>query len=490
MTTTPQSGYMLRLERDAEGHLRAVPDSRTYHEATGAPDSFPDATADAERDAERDADAHGRPWRIWRATDPEPGAAPAFDALDALARTLWFGERLADDDAACRSAWGRLCSWIVSEYPGCHAKQTPGATGLSLVQHTLPWGKGQRRAYVYPTLPADLARLLAATAPQHRMEGPEELLTTPGATMRRYTQYDARIAHAAYLRHLPVLLGEDTSSLMHDEGPFIPYRAGKYRVAVTVPQGWSHIGLVHRAVTTPLGGTWDYPATPGEEWETWLDAGEVALLAKNDHAPWPFAVRERLLWADAKTPGTDPLREHSDRITSYLERLDRERARPAQTPTQARALAALRHAARAVALHPIGLWHKSSNQRPRHVASLDELTPADAEATIVPAEHGGYTVTVSAALSGYQAHWRRLEWSTTIYARERVNATRRALTAPRASVLGIRGDAVHFADYAPEWPDTGKVGAYRLKADVRFWGPRRAPRTAPELLALAQEGES
>ena len=475
---------MLRLERDADGHMRAVPDTRTYHEATGAPD----AGASAESDVTSDADATGRPWRIWRATDPEPGAAPTFDSLDYLARALWFGEARADDHAACRGAWARLCAWIVSDYPGCHAKRTPGATGLSLVQHTLPWGKDQRRPYVYPTLPADLARLFAATAPQHRME----LLSLPDATLRRYTQYDARVAHAAYLRHLPVLLGEDTSSLLHDDDPtYIPYRAGKYRVAVTVPQGWAHIGLAHRAVTTPLGATWDYPATPGEEWETWLDASEVQLLLTNDVGPWPVAIRERILFADGKTPGADPLREHAARLTAYLERLDRAQATSAaMTPAQARTLAALRHAARAVALHPIGLWHKSSNQRPRHVASLDELTPADAEATIVPADTGdGYIVTTSAALSGYQAHWRRVEWSTTIYARERVNAARRALTAPRARVLGIRGDAVHFADYAPAWPDTGKVGAYRLKADVRSWGPRRAPQTATELLALAQEEE-
>ena len=80
-----------------------------------------------------------------------------------------------------------------------------------------------------------------------------------------------------------------------------------------------------------------------------------------------------------------------------------------------------------------------------------------------------------------------MEWSSTVYARERVTVTRKALEAPRASVLAIDGDALHLADYAPDaWAhDTGKVGAYRLKADRTYPRARRAPARLSEIRALA-----
>lgn len=496
-TDSATGGAMMRLERDADGHIQAVPGGVTYFETIaadrladrleGLADGVTDSpTGGAPTGADRGERGPAQVWRIWRATDSEPGDAPTFESFDSQTRALWFTDALADDSpeklAACREAWARLCAWIAREYPGCHAMRTPGATGLELIHHALPWGKGQKRPYQYATLPGELARLLAATAPQHRTE----LLTIPGRMMRRYTQYDARIAYAAYMRRLPVLIGEDASGLIHDEGAYIPYRAGKYRVAVTVPRGWAHVGLVHRAGTN--GYAWEYPATPGDEWEAWLDESELRLLANNPLMPWPFETRERILFDDPKTPGNDPLREHVERLTGYLENIERERRHMDADSAQWLEALALRNAARAVALHPVGLWHKRENEHTRRIASLDDLTPEDADARITPDGEGGYTVTTPAALSTYQSHWRRLEWSTTVLARERVTVTRKALEAPRASALAIDGDALHLADYAPDaWAhDTGKVGAYRLKADVTYPRARRAPASLPAVRALGK----
>lgn len=490
-----QPGAMMRLVRGPDGHIHAEPDpTRSYYDGLDAADAGTTGTATTPAADEPDSELsnaperkHERstaatPWRIWRATDPEPGQPPAFETID---RAAWFGDELVATEeegnaaatAACRAAWASLCRWIARTYPGCHALRTPGVTGLSLMQHTLPWGKGQPRPYVYPQLmPAELGRLLAANTPIHRMEA----LALPDTAMRRYVQYDARVAHFSYLARLPVLLGDTATGPIHDErDEYIPYRAGKYRVAVTVPAGWQHIGLVQRKGAYPA---WDWPARPGEEWECWLDECQIRLLREQG---WGFTVRERILFAGPRERGNDPLREHVERLSAGLAKVDAMQPRTL-------AVAALRHALRAIALHPIGLWHKVGNERTRWIASLDELDPeSDADATITPADEGkeGYTITNSAELSAWQTHWRRPEWSTTVYAREQVAATRRALMAPRAHVAAILGDGVSFADWtpSPDWTDTGKLGCYRVKLSATFPRDRRVPSSLGELATFHRE---
>ncbi len=366
---------------------------------------------------------HG--WRNRRVTDAEPGAAPPWHDLKPGERELWGGDALAD-------AWPRLCAWVARTFTGCHVKRTPGATGLSLIEHTLPWPQGGA-PYEYPLLDEAICKLIAATSPLHRLER-----WSPDAPGPTYI-YDARLAYAAHMRKLPVLIGD--AQLVHDDGRYIPWLPGRYRVKVMVPGGWVGIGLVPRA---GAAGLWEWPDNPGEEWETWLDESEMRLLTEHG---WPHVVRERLLWPSSDTPGADPLREWLSRLLPAIEAFDAGEHTPANR--------ASRGAVRALLLHPVGNWHRGHNAAPP--APIFDC-PADAEAWIAetPRDH---------ALSAFQRRWRRPEWSACVFARTRVAATRRALSVRQGCLRAIVGDAVHCAEPQP-WEDTGKVGCYRLKGAI------------------------
>lgn len=466
----PFGGYMIVSAVDpATGRTVQVEDkSRPYF--TPATDA--ERAAAAARWAE-EAKAAGKDsraskfgtWYVSRRTDDAAGDAPPFDGLSDAQKWAWFDELVVYPDA-CRRAWGGVCQWIERTFPGCHAMGTPAATALDLIEHVLPWGQN-REPYRYPTLGDGLRRLLAATSTQHRME----MFSSRGQKMRRYVSYDARVAFGGYLRHLPIV---PAGGVIHDELPiFEPFRNGKYRVEVMVPLGWERIGLAPRRADDGFG--WEWPATPGESWECWLDECELRLV---DAAEWPHVIRERILFAQPKMPGSDPLREYAERMTGELERCERFPKSPA--------LRAYRAALRALTIHPVGAFHAGSGNDSRHIDSRDELDERDALADIVR-DDTGWTVTNSIELTAFRSRWWRPEWSSAVYARERVAATKRALQCPRENLIAIRGDAIHLADVDPEWADTGKVGSYRKQHDRAFGKLTRVPLTGEDLVALGRE---
>ncbi|MBF6589763.1 MAG: hypothetical protein IVW57_04435 [Ktedonobacterales bacterium] len=477
----PAFGPRMRLERDEHGRVRAVPDEGAPYlptrpmSDTGTSDTgTSDTTAPA---------GTGRGWVAWRVTDPEPGDAPAWESLNHTEQRYW-GAKTPDERAQLGALWPRLAAWVAQEFPGCHLLRTPGATGIVLLSHALPWpktkkGEPPQRPYQYPLLEDGLARLFAAHDTPHRME----VCAEPGRLVRRITAYDARIAWGAYMRSVPIIRGD----LVHDAGPYVPYRNGKYRALVTVPQGWAHIGLAPRKA--PHGSGWEYPRTPGEEWECWLDEVDMRLLThedarmRNGLPAWPVRVLERVLFAPSDTPGGDPLREWAERLGGAVERFDAAPHTPANR--------ALRRALRAMIAHPVGLWHKQSNARSVSAESLDEMD-WDATADLrerqrVDEDDGRVSIRGRVDLSEWQKHWRRPEWSTAIFARERVQVARRALTLPAHAVLGILGDAVYLAnDCQPNWPDNGKIGCYRAKDTATFDHDTPVPAAPLSLSRLAK----
>ncbi len=456
----PFGGYLLKPEPDEQGIVRWVPDlERPYFDADGTPEAL--ATGETTEPKSRTV------WYVSRRTDAMDGTAPAWGELGALERRLWFDE-LSTDEAACARAWAGVAKWIARTFPGCHATRKPSETALALIEHALPWGSNDA-AYRYPTLSDDLRRLVAATTALHRYEH----LALPGVLMHSYAYYDQRVAYAACLRRVPIVPAE---GVQHDDvDAYERNRPGKYRCDVTVPVGWAHVGLARRRnpsapAGSPLG--WEWPTAPGESWESWLDESEVRLL---DDRGWPYAVRERILFAPEKPARPEPLREYRERVVSELERIE---GYPMTPPTRA-----YRFALRALIITAVGQFHKGYSKESRHIIDLDELTEDDAEATITR-DASGWTVTSSVDLSPFRSRWQRPEWSSSIYARMQVSAVRRALEIPRANLLAIRDDAIHLRDFNPGITDTGKVGAYRLKASRTFSPPIATPVTPRELLAL------
>jgi hypothetical protein len=377
-------------------------------------------------------------WYLRRDTAAMPGDSPAYGEIEA---PKWFGPYA---ERAGPAAWEQVQHWCRRTFPGCHLLRTPVQTALALAEHTLPWARGSA-PYAYLVLSPDTQTLIArhCTHGQHRYEdcGPG------GATITAVVLYDARVSHAAHLRHLPVVLRPD--DLLHDErSEYIPFRRGFYRVDVTVPRGWKHVGLV------PASGP-GYPHRPGFSFESWLSWQEVRLLAEQR---WPFAIRERLLFAPPETPGADPLRAFHERLTTSLERLE---ALPRSDLKEA-----LRAALRALALHLIGNLARGASENPQGYATLEELPDDLSPSATVSHEAPGYIVREQRPLDLYHARWYRPEWAADIWANTRVAVTRHALRVPRADLLAIDGDGLYLrAD--PGWPDSGKVGCYRRQATWR-----------------------
>lgn len=440
---------------------------------TGVP-YLADADTDQEDDDRAPSTASG--WVAWRKTDPEPGEAPAWDTLSAEDRAAWVGSDPAVQEAMAQ-AWPIFNGWVSREWPGCHLKRTPGATGLSLLEHSLPWPReAGARAYRYPTLPDELAALLAANLTQHR----QEALVRGRVFATSLTIVDRRVAYAAELRHLPVIpLG---CGVVRDDVPdYEPYRQGFYRVCVRVPADWNHLGLVPRKREGSGALTWEWPSAPGETWETWLHESEMRLCARHG---WPTHILERVLFAPPTTPGNDPAREWSERLLAALAAVERA---PRRTP----AVLARRAALRAMILHAVGDWGKYANHTRSIVATFDEIPAKDAgvlSRAVTQLRDGRYQVSEERRLSPFQRHWRRIEWAKALQARNRCHVTTMALARDRNEVAAIDGDGFYLRDIDPRaYPDGGKVGAYRVKAHRVFAAPVPLPTTLAGLRRLGEE---
>ncbi len=384
-------------------------------------------------------------WYLRRDTSPMPGDSPAYDEIEPA---KWFGEYA---DSAGAPAWEQLKKWCSRTFPGCHLLRTPVQTALALAEHSLPWQRGGA-PYEYLLPDQDIQQVIAArcTHGQHRYED----CGAPGEIVSQVVLYDARVSHAAHLRHLPVIF--NPADLVHDEASeYIPFRRGFYRVDVTVPRGWQHIGLVPASAP-------GYPSKPGFSFETWLSWQEVRLLS--DYS-WPCAIRERILFAP-DGPGTDPLREFHEHLTASLERLE---ALPKSDVTRA-----LRAALRSIALHLIGNMARGQVENPKEYASLDDL-PADLAGASISHEGQSYIVRQQRPLDLFHARWYRPEWAAEVWSNTRVAVTRHALKVPRQELLAIDGDGLYMRSN-PGWPDTGKVGCYRFQAAWR--GQVKLPRAS------------
>jgi hypothetical protein len=420
--------------------------------------------AEAPPDVQEDAgDMRRGQWWIAKKTEPEEGEAPAYDELSLDEKTAWFGYVSEDDpDDYGEKVWSYLGGWVARHFPGVHLMRTPALTGCLMIEHSLPWAHDEQRPYRYYTLPEGLDRLVAATTTPHRFE----LLTLPGRdNLREYCQYDARISYAAWLRSLPVIFKEGVE---HDHTPvYEKHCKGRYLCAVTVPAKWAHIGLARRQLSE---GGYDYPSSPGTTWTTWLEEPELRLL---DDQGWPYTVQERILYADRRAPGADPLRVFCERIFPEIIRLD-----AARESNHARR--ALRHAYRALLTQPVGMWHRGSVKSYRHIEDVSEVR----EGEEVQSNNGQLTAATFAPLAGPVTRWRRPEWAAAIYGYEHAAMLKRALSVPRSALLEIRGDGIALADCNPLWADTGRIGCYRIKEYLLADEPRPAPHTEAEMKAL------
>lgn len=385
--------------------------------------------------------------------------------------TIWFPKADASDPQACADAWSMLrdairAVWRHDELP---MLTTPAAMGRDLWLRTIP------RDVEWPTLPDETQRLIRATSGQGRWQHPSDPhLAGERRQLPALVRYDLRFGYAGMMSNLPV------GPWVHDDRPdWSPQMRGRFRVAVTVPDGWQHVGLL--PWPDPEGG-WRYPNTPGERFETWADGAELAIAHRHG---WPLEVCERIVGQPGK-----PL----DRFVELLVRgragspsvrqrlLDQYREAP-----QVAKLAA--DGARAIVLHMLGAMHG----RPRPVTrSVPEHRvaemPADAHEPRLRAGRWEWTEHEAPAMPE-TAH---PEWTTAVWARCRARMLDHrgtgALHVPYRDVLAIHQDAIYLAA-DPQWEDDGKVGSPRRELAAAGPWPAPADRAALNELADRAVGE-
>lgn len=353
-----------------------------------------------------------------------------------------------------RHLWATLRAHVRALW-GVECQRTPTLTGAATIEVSLP--RGPEGPYVYPALPPAVQTILHRHTPNHRQECHTPL---PPPVLREAALYDRRLAFLSYLRHLPTA----RHGVQHDEGEaFVVSRAGWYRCEVQVPSDWRHVGAV--PWPRPIGIGWDYPATPGAIFESWLSWREVFLLRE---LAWAHVIRERILLDALSGPGADPLHTWARRIHQLVSAADRLERTPLNL--------AWRYAVRALAIRPLGLFHRRPLEPPAVYASAYALPPdLEPDSVVAPLADGRLEVRRPAPADSRQGRWHRPEWWAAIIAACRVAITRLALDVPREQLGAIDGDALYVLHGPLDVQDSGRIGALRCDRHWTFAKPQLAP---------------
>lgn len=398
-------------------------------------------------------DAHG-----WHRTGPRDDGATTYrrhgTRVDVRMTAAWFAD--AADLDLCRRAYRCLealinRAWAAEVAYARHRYQlrsTPAQTGNELLQACLPFGAQ------YPAPPAEIADLIAHNIPQAR----RELLTPPdlGSVDRLYC-VDAKLMYVRSLTTLPV--GEPTRDAVPVHDPSAP---GFYRVDVSVPAGWAHIGLAPTQRETPAGELRTvWPSTPGDSFPAWLGSAQVKLLLAHE---WPHVIRERILWPQTAGKGRIPDPLHRDKNPLWRDRLLALREHVETAGARADVSPLVVDALRSILIHTIGTWA-------RRETSIRHFTPYGEEASI-PAEGVAWWRTLpteagtewweEAELSAWSRRFAHPEWAASVWTRGQAWQTLHGLTLPRDWLVASRTDG-WWLTHAPDWQYTGRPGSYRLK---------------------------
>ncbi len=344
---------------------------------------------------------------------------------------------------------------LVSEswFPGCHSMvealgawkalrdewsdtarlpllSTPSKSGQALLWESLPKG------VEFPALPDDVARIIRANSPQHRLE----VLRPDFEGEQMY--YDGRWMYAALagLDRMPV--GEPIKA---QGGLFVPYVPGWYQAMVRVPRGWRHIGLL--PVPSENGEGWRYPSFPGEAFEGWFAEPELTLALSHG---WQIEIIQGWKFAKGRPLG------------NWARKLIEMRARLSERNKFAAA------AVREVLNHTIGSFHVDSYERENIVSqsqwrALIEEWGYERVQTLEKLDDGlrrvVHPVRHKDGLSVYMPCW-----SGQIWALERARVAQYALRCDRDALVEIRGDALYLsAEFQAPFSDNGNLGQLRKK---------------------------
>src|SRR4030095_2345015 len=310
-----------------------------------------------------------------------------------------------EDQVVMCEAWRALESeWKPTGLP---LLSTPRATGIALLWENLP------RGVEFPALPDDLAHLIRANSPQHRIQAVQryavDMDAEPFPSPADCVQYDGRWMYASLcgLDRFPI--GESKSA----EG-FTPYVPGVYDVTIRIPETWSHVGLIPMLEDTGVGFTraWRYPSEPGRTFRTWVFEPELTLALKKGWEIMDFHDGYRF-------EKGRPLKTWADKLIEMRERLWKVQVKENQDslcplPSDGARFHYAAAAIRQILNHSIGALHKNEYQRETFISEDNfrkwrRENPHLAGGDDVVQVEGGYMVPTfvpdTSPLSILMPHW-------------------------------------------------------------------------------------
>lgn len=337
---------------------------------------------------------------------------------------------------------------------------TPARTGVDLLRRKLPYGAR------YQNLPTEIEHIIMSEFSQARIE----LFEHKEKQIDHVSLYDGRWMYASCLRHVPI--GE----IIHDqEDKYLEYIAGFYRVEVTVPDNWHHIGLL--PMKNPQAGKASlYPNRPNETFVSWCSDKELALAIKHG---WKITILERILWPQTQAKGVlgrDPLRHWGETLVKLGELADGYKE-----PFRSM----LKQGFRSILLFTVGTLHRSQKGSKRGVDGYAESLAdmPDGEFTIEDIlPDGSVHYSTREDLTGYQLDQFLPHWPLYIWCQAKRKVTEKALEVPYENLLAIRTDGI-WTTCAMPFEDTGKIGCFREK-ELKVTGPFNWPKSNDELIDL------
>jgi hypothetical protein len=357
----------------------------------------------------------------------------------------WFGDGDYTPEQA-ELVWFMLGNALRHEWKDDSAGllMSPATTGRDLFLRTVP-------AEGFPVLGDDVQTFIRSVAGGGRTE------TMPAASrlMPALYEYDARLAYFACMdRRLPIGEPEEHAGgaalRWVDEHPYMPCKVLAEWIVPEADRGRPGI------LPVKLGEqSWEWPRDGLHA--GWIDGAELFTARKWG---WPVKVHRVIGW----TATGDPFRTLIARVSRIM---DAHAGDPMW-----------RAACRGMVLFALGAMHGSRRRVTHHGAR----PPREAEGIREQAD-GSYVW-----FQWEESTWPEMshpEWTSTIWARARCRlldapGKQGALHLPARTVVALRTDAV-YTTHEAGWIDSGKLGAYRLKATYPG-GPW--PRSGADIISM------
>src|SRR6266511_751169 len=357
-----------------------------------------------------------------------------------LARESWLPG--CEDAALAVLAWEALREeW--SKHTKIPLLNTPSKTGQAFLWENFP------AKCDLPALDEGLAVYLHANIPQHRLEMLRRGVTAPFGYDGRWMYAGCALAND----RLPV--GE-----ARRVGHFEPYQPGLYRVAVTIPSTWKHIGLLPMQTERNGKKAWWYPNTPGATIPVTVMEPELTLAIQQG---WEIVdFYDGWAWDKGR-----PLQNWARKLIEMREAIARRRdGVRAKNERQAQAFDYAYDAIREILNHTIGSLHADTFQREGVVsaATYREMIEKHGYSRVRTLEtmRGGkrriiYPAKHQDKLSIFLPHI-----SGTVWSLERAMIAKHALMCDYDHLVEIRGDAIYSTSLL-DLPDNGHYGQLRRK---------------------------